>query len=1313
MVTIPMRPTYRLVIARLWNVMFLSFFVLYAAAAIVWLAVGFAPFLVNTFPFLRETLQDWGRVTEAPAWFNRFPLARILVRTAGFASYQSVPPAQVIVQYLFSLLNLVLGIFLVWLRPYNRAARLLALGMVGTAAIFNLQAHAAEEVLPALEVLHSPFHLISGIAYVYGLLFFPSGEFPRRRSKLPWFTWPLRFAGLLFLTFTGFVFNFNDGEPDGLVVLFGVVIPVAGTVAQAMRSRRAATAEERQQSWVLMWVLALAFGLALLCWLVLLGLEALRPGLPPASFTRLRQLVFLVVPSLFAVIPVTLFVVMVRYRLWDIDGIINRTLVYGLLTSVLALLYVGSVLLFHQLLFGTVTAHQSTLVIITFTLLIAALFQPLRRRVQTFIDRRFYREKVDFRKAFTDFARDVRTIIDLQELVRVLVNRTADLLHVAHGAVFLRGPDGLFHLVAASKLAQREAARQPIPTPTLPLEGAVRERLQAGTVVDQPKDVIFPIVVPLRVPQAGGSDLVGVLALGPRLSGQGYSSDDHALLMGLADQAGTAIHVAQLIDEKRAEAQRREETERRLLAHHNSPVGRAEASAQAILDMPDAALAELHHLAQQASRDPGVASLLGHLPTALANLHASLLAGLAEGYHFICFSQRAPVLLPVGLGILIDNLQLPASESIAGRLDALRLYRLCREACAVGSIAQIVELVGTGDWARMALQGTTEPTDKHPPFLAGLQQPLAELKVVGDALRAAQRVDTPEDKLSYLGSAVDRLSRVGRLARVDLGSADRPIIERIAERWMTIVSSAMSELQTSAQLTCRLLTRNMWRSEVIVLALSVRNVGRAAALNLHVGLEPAPEYTVLESATPITHLAPDEEAQVELRVRLHPRGSGLLSREQWEQRPGAGADQFRARFVLRHADLRGPDQVEYFADIVYLLVAQGTFQFIPNPYVVGTPLHTGSPLFFGREDLVAFIQDNLQAAHRNSLVLIGQRRTGKTSLLKQLPARLDKGYLPVYLDGQAFGLDPGLPNFFLTLATTIGFALEDRRFSIEPPELSQFVDSPATTFEHHFLARVRGVLGERHLLLLLDEFEELEAAVRRGTLPDSIFGFVRHLIQHADNLSIIFCGTHRLEELAADYWSSLFNISLYRHVGFLDRSEALRLIQEPVASFDMRYDDLALEKIWRVTAGHPYFLQLLCHSLVQRHNATQRSYVTVDDVNAALAEMLARGQAHFMYLWMESTVEERLVLVALSRMLPLTGRATLAEIIDYLAERGVDLEQSTASEALHHLALREILTASDERDLALGVEYRWQFGLLGLWVEKHQPLSRVVDEVRR
>src|SRR5262249_19567234 len=154
--------------------------------------------------------------------------------------------------------------------------------------------------------------------------------------------------------------------------------------------------------------------------------------------------------------------------------------------------------------------------------------------------------------------------------------------------------------------------------------------------------------------------------------------------------------------------------------------------------------------------------------------------------------------------------------------------------------------------------------------------------------------------------------------------------------------------------------------------------------------------------------------------------------------------------------------------------------------------------------------------------------------------------------------------------------------------------------------------------------------------------------QHSEHLSVIFCGTHRLEELAADYWNVLFNISLYRHVGFLEQDEAYRLIQEPVARYGMRYDDLALHKIWQVTAGHPYFLRLLCHSLVNRHNRSERNYVTIADVNAALDEILAAGEAHFIYLWTESNDDERLALTALSRIMPLTSHMTNAQVEDYL-----------------------------------------------------------------
>jgi len=259
---------------------------------------------------------------------------------------------------------------------------------------------------------------------------------------------------------------------------------------------------------------------------------------------------------------------------------------------------------------------------------------------------------------------------------------------------------------------------------------------------------------------------------------------------------------------------------------------------------------------------------------------------------------------------------------------------------------------------------------------------------------------------------------------------------------------------------------------------------------------------------------------------------------------------------------------------------------------------------------------------------------------------------------------------------------------------------------------VHEVIGERHLLILFDEFEELESAVRRGSLDSSVFGFWRHLIQHGEKISVVFCGTHRMEELASDYWNVLFNLTLYRHVGFLDQPEAQRLIQEPVAKYGMRYDDLALDKIWRITAGHPYFLQLLCHSLVNRHNKLGRNYVTVADVNAALDEILASGEAHFVYMWAESKPQNRLVLTALSRLMLLTGRATAVQVLDYLEDRGIHMERQAISVALHDLVLNDILSESDDADPTIGDVYRWKLGLLGLWVEKYKSLSRVADEMR-
>ena len=172
------------------------------------------------------------------------------------------------------------------------------------------------------------------------------------------------------------------------------------------------------------------------------------------------------------------------------------------------------------------------------------------------------------------------------------------------------------------------------------------------------------------------------------------------------------------------------------------------------------------------------------------------------------------------------------------------------------------------------------------------------------------------------------------------------------------------------------------------------------------------------------------------------------------------------------------------------------------------------------------------------------------------------------------------------------------------------------------------------------------------------------------------------------------------------------MIEDPVSAYNMRYDDLALDKMWRLTSGHPYFLQLFCHSLVNRHNKTERNYVTIADVNAALEEILTSGEAHFIYLWTESTSAERMVLFALSRIMPLTGHATAVQVVDYLLERGVTMRRRAGRQALHRLSLRDILTTEDRLEASMDAAYRWKLGLLGLWVEKYKSLGRVMDEVQ-
>ena len=360
--------------------------------------------------------------------------------TAGLAALEWTPDDW----FLFSLATLVplflvffiVGSLIFWLRSSDRMAVFAGLQMIafGAANSFSPAREYLAVIADSPPLFFIPNALVGILSFAGLPLFF--AMFPNGRIYPRWMV-PLTAVFFFYVIgwnlFPDIVGDFTGPMGD---LTLGLVITVflGITVAQVIRYRRFSTSIEKQQTkWFLYGLVFIVVVLMLPSYYVLsIDPETLDPR------THLVVDLGISIGNLaFALLPISLALSILRYRLWDIDVIIRRTLQYTVLTGLLALVYFGGVVVLQGLLDPLTGAVDSLLGTVVTTLGVAALFNPLRNRIQAFLDQRFYRKKFDAERTLEHFAAFARDEVDLDRLSAALLNFAIETMQPASSSLWL------------------------------------------------------------------------------------------------------------------------------------------------------------------------------------------------------------------------------------------------------------------------------------------------------------------------------------------------------------------------------------------------------------------------------------------------------------------------------------------------------------------------------------------------------------------------------------------------------------------------------------------------------------------------------------------------------------------------------------------------------------------------------------------------------------------------------------------------------------------------------------------------------------
>lgn len=575
---------------------------------------------------------------------------------------------------------------------------------------------------------------------------------------------------------------------------------------------------------------------------------------------------------------------------------------------------------------------------------------------------------------------------------------------------------------------------------------------------------------------------------------------------------------------------------------------------------------------------------------------------------------------------------------------------------------------------------------------------LSRILAVVDLVKRYRKREALRDQAATLLEAINLLIQIrhhyleSRLNASETSLLPEDALFRIAlQQWYALLQQELRKLSGAAQISIELLPHAVQHADTVELTFQLTNSGKSAADAVRVSIPASsPDYEVVGNAACTLPEVSTSRAQT----------TSFLLKPLTES--------FRLVTTVIYNDAEKHDCVQQQGHNIDLQPVRSEFKEILNPYHGGTPA-SDAKMFYGRaEDLLTLSKalGGTTASANRVILLIGQRRSGKTSLIYQLEHRLHP-HVPVHIDLQLFALANNEAELFSDIALKIQEAMQAK--GLLPPSLTEsemnFRADPGRTFDLYLKACTQLLNGQR-LILFFDEFEIFSQLIQQKRLDENVMHYLRSIMQHRLGVNFLLAGAPHLLLHDLNNRSALLNIAQHHHLSRLTAREATDLITQPVP--DLTYDPLALELIRQLTGDQPYLIHLLCEELIYYCNKERKNYANTNDVRKIIDNVLERGDNYFWMIWrLASFPEERLILALLAGE-PARGQDKVFSLAD-LKKAFSDLNCSYNSEktrqALHHLQQEELIEIDNHGQL-----FSIPIDLTRLWLYRHTTPERIARD---